>query len=287
MKKICATTGSNGYVGGCVKKFFAGRDWDIFELTRRPGRGARAAQFQLGEDLSPQLLSGVSAVVHCAYDFTPRRWNEIAAVNVEGSRKILEAARAAGIPKIVFISSISAFEGCRSLYGKAKLEIEKIALANGALVVRPGLVYGTGAGGMFGKLTEQVRNSSVIPLVSGGSQIQFLVHDQDLCAFIEEFAAGTVEPKERVLSAANEEPISFKQMIQEIANSMGVHPKFISVPWRAVWLALKSAETCGLQLKFRSDSLLGLVYQNRSPDFSPNARVGLACRPFKMEAWQG
>ena len=85
-------------------------------------------------------------------------------MNVEGSRKILEAAREAKTPKIIFISSISAFDGCRSLYGRAKLEIEKIALDCGALVIRPGLVYGEGAGGMFGKLVAQMKKSSVIPL---------------------------------------------------------------------------------------------------------------------------
>src|SRR5207253_1039840 len=116
------------------------------------------------------------------------------------------------IPKIIFISTISAFEGCRSLYGRAKLEIEKIALDCGALVIRPGLVYGSGpglrrtagsadgiqplkasvacetedrpasatqAGGMFGKLTAQVRKSPVIPVVGSGLQIQFLVHNED------------------------------------------------------------------------------------------------------------
>ena len=146
MKKLCAITGSNGYVGSCVKNYFAARGWDTFELTRRPKPNTRAAQFKLGDEISPDLLTGVDAFVHCAYDFKPLRWNEIAAVNVEGSRKILEVARHAHIPKIIVISSISAYDGCRSLYGKAKLEIEKIALANGALVVRPGLVYGGGAG---------------------------------------------------------------------------------------------------------------------------------------------
>src|SRR5580692_852343 len=109
MKQICAITGGNGYVGGCVKKFFAARGWEIFDLTRRPKPGTRSFQFQLGDDLSPELLSGVSAFVHCAYDFRLVKWDEIAAVNIEGSRKILQAARAANVPKIIFISSISAY----------------------------------------------------------------------------------------------------------------------------------------------------------------------------------
>ncbi len=283
MKKICAITGSNGYVGGCVKKFFAARGWEIFELTRRPKAGSRAYQYQLGNDVSPELLSGVAAFVHCAYDFGPLRWDEIVAVNVEGSRKLLEAARVAAIPKTIFISSISAFDGCRSLYGKAKLEIEKIALANGALVLRPGLVYGSDAGGMFGKLAAKLRKSALVPLVGGGSQIQYLVHHEDLCGFIEKYASGSTDAPPQVLTAANEQPWRFKQLIQEIARAQGKEPKFIPLPWRVIWLALKSAEICGIKLNFRSDSLVSLVYQNPSPDFSANARAGLVCRPFDAQ----
>jgi nucleoside-diphosphate-sugar epimerase len=211
------------------------------------------------------------------------RWKEIRAVNVEGSRKILEAMRAAKVPKIIFISSISAFDGCRSLYGNAKLEIEKIALTNGALVIRPGLVYGSGPGGMFGKLTAQVRNSFVIPMIGGGSQIQFLVHNEDLCAFMEKFAAEKIQMAPRILTAANEQPWPFKKLLLEIARAFGKKPKFIPLPWRLVWAGLKTAELCGLKLNFRSDSLVSLMNQNPSPDFSANAKSGLVCRPFEIE----
>jgi len=281
--KICAIAGSNGYVGGCLKNYFAARGWGILELTRHPKPNLRAVKFRLGEEVSPNDLAGVHALVHCAYDFQPLHWNEIHAVNVEGSRKILEAARTAGIGKTICISSISAYDGCRSLYGKAKLEIEKIALENGALVIRPGLVYGGGPGGMFGKLAAQVRNSSVIPMIGGGSQIQFLVHNEDLCAFIEYCANGEVKIAPRILTAANEQPWAFKQLLLEIARALGKKPKFIPLPWRLVWAGLKSAELCGLKLNFRSDSLISLMHQNSRPDFSANSEAGLICRPFQIE----
>jgi nucleoside-diphosphate-sugar epimerase len=280
--KICAITGSNGYVGGCVKNYFTANGWEILELTRQPKPDSRAVQFRLGEEISSAIFEGVNALVHCAYDFKPLCWQEIFAVNVEGSRKILEAAREAKIQKIIFISSISAFDDCRSLYGKAKLEIEKIALKNDALVIRPGLVYGSGPGGMFGKLTAQIRKSSVIPMIGDGSQIQFLVHNEDLSAFIEKFAAGKIGLPSQILTAANERPWPFKKLLLEIARSQNKKPKFIPLPWRLVWAGLKSAEVCGIKLNFRSDSLVSLMNQNPSPDFSMNSKAGLACRPFEI-----
>ena len=283
MKPVCAITGSNGYVGGCLKNHFAARGWEIRELTRRPPPGTRGIAFQLGAEIAPPALAGANALVHCAYDFNPLRWDEIRAVNIEGARKLFPAARAAGVEKLVFISSISAYDGCRSLYGKAKLEIEKIARDHGALVIRPGLVYGSGPGGMFGKLTAQVRKSSVIPLIGDGSQIQFLVHHEDLAAFIEAYATGKVPGAPAVLTAANPQPWPFRQLLLEIARRLGKTVKFIPLPWRLVWLGLKSAEVCGLRLNFRSDSLVSLMHQNPTPDFSPNAAAGLVCRPLAAD----
>ena len=137
------------------------------------------------------------------------------------------------------------------------MEIEKIALDNGALVIRPGLVYGNDPGGMFGKLVAQIRQ--FIRDSAGGrrhANRQFLVHEEDLCAFIEKFAAGNIEIAPRILTAANEQPLAFKQVLLEIARALGKKPKFIPLPWRLVWAGLKMAELCGLKLNFRSDSLL-------------------------------
>ena len=283
MEKICAITGSNGYVGGCLKNYFAARGWKVLELTRQPKPGTRGVAFQLGSEISPAALAGVDALVHCAYDFKPLRWDEIRAVNADGARKLFQAAHAAGVGKIICISSISAYAGCRSLYGKAKLQIEKLALDSGAQVIRPGLIYGSGPGGMFGSLTAQVRKSSVIPMIGDGSQIQFLVHNEDLSAFIERCASGAVKINPRILTAANEQPWAFKQLLLEIARALGKKPKFIPLPWRLVWAGLKSAELCGVRLNFRSDSLVSLMYQNPRPDFSANAEAGLRCRPFQVE----
>ena len=285
-KPICAITGAGGYVGGCLKDYFAARGWDVLELTRQPKPGARAVAFQLGADVSPSLFAGVTALVHCAYDFKPLRREEIQAVNVAGARKVLRAAQAAGIGKIVCISSISAYDGCRSLYGRAKLDIEKIALDQGALVIRPGLVYGSGPGGMFGRLVGQVRQSPVIPLIGGGAQIQFLVHHEDLSAFIEKFTTGKIPSGRPLLTAAHAQPWPFKQLLLEIARGLDKTARFVPLPWRLVWAGLKSAETCGLRLNFRSDSLISLMHQNPSPDFSPNAAAGLVCRSFQIEQLQ-
>ena len=50
-----------------------------------------------------------------------------------------------------------------------------------------------GRAGCSANWPAQIRKSSVIPMIGDGSQIQFLVHNEDLSAFIEKFAGGKVQ----------------------------------------------------------------------------------------------
>jgi hypothetical protein len=47
-----------------------------------------------------------------------------------------------------------------------------------------------------------------------------------------------------------------------------------------MWLALRSAEICGLRLPLRSDSLVSLVNQDRAPVLNARETLGVECRPF-------
>jgi len=280
MKK-CLITGTNGYLGGRVKNAFEKNGWEVVELTRSPKPGSRAVRFQLGEELSPEALKGADALVHCAYDFKALSWPDIQAKNVAGSEKLLKAARDAGVRKLVSISSISAFTGCRSLYGKAKLEAEAVAAKLGAVSIRPGLIYGEPPEGIFGKLVKQVENAKVLPLFGGGTQIQFLIHEQDLCRVIMKAAEGSITSP-TPLTIAHEKPWTFRGILEEVARAKGKRLKFIPVPWRLVWAAIKTAELCHVQLNFRSDSLVSLMHQNPTPDFMPQRKLGMPVRAFRF-----
>ena len=178
MAQRCAITGASGYLGGLVARKLRADGWDVVELGRNTGHSATT--FALGEPVSQTALSGCAALVHCAYDFRQTAWQDIVRVNVEGSARLLEAARTAGVGRIVVISTISAFDGCRSMYGRAKLLIEDAAKRVDAAIIRPGLVYGPSPGAMFGKLVAQVRASSVLPMPGDGKQLMYTVHEDDL-----------------------------------------------------------------------------------------------------------
>jgi nucleoside-diphosphate-sugar epimerase len=224
----------------------------------------------------------ISALVHCAYDFGPVKPAEIHRVNVEGSRKVFAAAKAGGVERIAVMSSISAFEGATSTYGRAKLEIEAAALSVGALVVRSGLVYGDGpatAGGMFGSLAKSVRRG-VVPLIDGGKHPQYLIHEEDLWRLLKGFFGGEVSNPGKPVVAAASKAWPLRDLLAELARRQGRHPRFVAVPWMPVWAGLRLAEMVRLPVPFRSDSVISLVRQDRSPDFDSLAAAGITARDF-------
>ncbi|HYY99608.1 MAG TPA: NAD(P)-dependent oxidoreductase [Pyrinomonadaceae bacterium] len=281
----CAVTGAGGYVGSRLSAALKGAGWVVYELSR----GA-AGPYEPGRLSVPFSLAGgapqgffreekIDALVHCAYDFRLTAWRDIFEQNVKGSVRLMEAAREEGVRKIVFISTMSAFEGCRSLYGRAKLEIEREALRLGAVVIRPGLVYGERPGAMVGALVRAVEASPVVPLVGGGGQVLYPAHEDDLARLVESVLDADISFGGPLI-AASERGMTLREILNALAARRGKKVLLVPVPWRLHWALLKSAEAVGLRPRFRSDSVLSLVNQDARPDFSEARRAGVTFRDF-------
>lgn len=279
-RPVVAITGATGYLGSGLAARFLERQWIVRSLARHGGSSAERVAFALGEPVPTGALEGVETLVHCAYDFAPSRREDIWRVNVAGSSALFAAARAAGVRRMVYISSISAYDGCVSLYGRAKLAIEAVAREHGAALVRPGLIFGSPPGATFGRLVEQVGRSRIVPLIGDGCQIQYLVHRDDLAEFILQLGVGEVAIPGRPVTVAHPRPWPFRDLLRAIASGQGRDLVLVPTPWRAIWAGLKLAELLRVPLAFKSDSVVSLVHQNPAPDFSVAESLGAVCRPY-------
>jgi nucleoside-diphosphate-sugar epimerase len=254
---------------------------EVVPISRREAEGSIRWEMQNPTEISERLRSrGVKVLVHAAWDFTHPNAKENDRVNVEGSRQLFESADRAGVERILFISSISAFAGARSAYGQSKLRVERMVFdRRGGVVIRPGLVWGAGPGGMFGALTKQVESGSMIPMIGSGRYPQYLVHEDDLGDAIRKAVAGGLKVSAPI-TVANEVPWLLRDLIKDIARKQEKKVTLLPVPWPAVYAGLKAAELMGAKLNFRSDSVLSLVFQDPSPDFTPANHLGLARRSY-------
>ena len=279
--RTCCITGTGGYLGGCLVRYFKHHGWSVIELNRtgtiRAG-GDEARFYKLGDSF-PKDLSHVSALIHAAYDFNPLSWEEIHKTNVKGTETLFNSARLAGVERLVHISSMSAYKGCRSLYGRAKLLSEDHTTSHGALSLRPGLIHDEEQpGGMVGKLHALVSVTPVVPLPGNGRNVLYLTHQEDLCQLTEEYSSGKDFGSERVIIAANPIPWIFKNILEELAKRQNRHLICIQTPWQLSFVILKTAELLRIPISFKSDSLLSLLNQDDSPAF--NAQFTPLFRPF-------
>jgi nucleoside-diphosphate-sugar epimerase len=199
-------TGVSGFLGQAVLRRLAGSP-AVGALVgldvREPGFRPRGLQFHLvdvtGSDLGP-LFEGADVLVHLAgvHDAIPDE-DLMARVNVGGTRRVLAAAAAAGVNKVVLVSSAAVYGAWPNNsiplnedaplrpnpgfpLGVHKAELERL-LAEWALtrpeavttVLRPAFVLGAQADHAIARLIR-----ARVPLTVGGSvaPVQF-VHEDD------------------------------------------------------------------------------------------------------------
>lgn len=238
--------------------------------------------FDLAMPIEPEVLESVDVLVHTAYDFSLTRSADIWRVNVEGARRLVNAARIAKVRRVLVLSTMSAYPGTTQLYGRAKLDIEAATLAAGGCAIRPGLVYGDDPAGMAGALLKVTR-LPIVPLVAGSAR-QYPVHVDDLMTAIAVLASADTQPTGPI-GIASSTPVAFRDLLEGLAAQEGRRCRFVPVPWQLVYWGLRAGELLPGTLPFRADSLLGLV---RSAPFVPGGeeldRLGITLREFKTAA---
>lgn len=167
-------TGGNGFIGSVVVRMLVERGYQVRCLLREQSRTERidtlAVERVVGDVCDAAsvqaAMHGCGSVVHLA---GISRWSEISSprmdrVTVDGTTNVIDAARAVGAKRMVFVSSAVAVNGSRRAvvhseasatslnlaryaYARAKREAEaRCSRANGegvpVVIVNPGEVYG-------------------------------------------------------------------------------------------------------------------------------------------------
>jgi nucleoside-diphosphate-sugar epimerase len=236
-------TGIGGFLGSNLARALEARGHQVMGKT---------ARVRLGEPVDPAVFGDAETIVHCAHDFRPGTLE----LNVAGSGLLFEAARGR---RRIFVSSHSAREDAAGEYGISKYRIERLYLAAGEIVVRPGLVIGSG--GLFGRTLRTVRNLRVIPLVDGGRDAVAMVaiadFSQAMVNLIESGADGTYN-----LFNANRP--TMREIVDIVLRLAGRRALVVPVPYALALAATRAAARWKLPVGFSAESL-GTLRLNRRP----------------------
>lgn len=177
-----ALTGGTGFVGQAVLDVLSRRAMPVRALARSVRQDPRGAVEWIAGSLSDsgalaKLVAGAEVVIHIAGLTTSHDPSELDRANAAGTLALVEAARAAGVPRFVFVSSLAAREPELSAYGASKARAETIVAASGLdwTTVRPPGVYGP-RDRDFLELFKAAR-LGVVPMPPPGRSSLIHVHD--------------------------------------------------------------------------------------------------------------
>jgi nucleoside-diphosphate-sugar epimerase len=275
-----AVTGAAGAIGRILCDRLRRNGWTVRALVRAPAsypfseNGVERFHLDLPDTVDPQAFEGADVVVHAAYATRTSDPAVARRVNEEGTLRVLAAARAAGVRRFVFISSLSAHPGAASYYGQSKLALEgQMDLARD-LVVRPGLVL-TAEGGLANRLRGAIARWRIAPLFDGGNQVVQTVHVDDLCAALERAISLDATG---VLHVAEPAGLPMRRFLALLAHSAGVRHVPLAIPARPVLALLRASERAGFQLPISAENLLGLVAMRHVDTAADLERLRLSVR---------
>ena len=210
-------TGGTGFIGGHVVRKLRERGDEVRALVRSPEKGAALATLgaELVEgDLSDEAaiargLEGCDAAIHGAAVYEvgipESEHRAMYEANVLGTERVLKAAKAAGTPKTVYVSTVAAFgnthgeivdetfqhpgEEFTSYYEQTKYEAHQVAknlIAEEGLacvIVQPGGVYGPDDHSAIGSQINQFLDGKM-PLIAFPDLGFNMIHVEDVAAGI-------------------------------------------------------------------------------------------------------
>jgi nucleoside-diphosphate-sugar epimerase len=250
-----AVLGANGFVGRRVV-----RDLQAAGLAVRPVVRSEAARATVdGPDVHVHVLGpggweaaleGCDSVVHLVArthqlheapgPSLERAYRE---VNVDLTRDVLQAAQAAGLRRVVYMSSIKAMGESRSepytetdrcrpqdAYGRTKLAAEQLVQASllEHVVLRPPLVYGPGAAGNVSRLVTALRRGLPLPLGRADAR-RSLIAVANLADAVRAVLAAPQPPRD-VYLVADAEVLSVRELVEALAAGVGRPARLLPAP---------------------------------------------------------
>jgi UDP-glucose 4-epimerase len=254
-RPIVLVTGATGFVGRYVLPALEHEGWIVRAAVRRPsGLRNEVVIDSIGAETDWQAaLAGVDAIVHLAARVHHPNDREAEKLyrdlNVEGTLQLGRSAIEAGVKHFVFLSTALVYgrnnDGLppfseddeltpQNPYSRSKVEAEAglKSFAQGhpmsVTVVRPPLVYGSGARGNFALLVRAAKLGVPLPFGAVRNRRAF-VSVQNLVSFIAarlSAASGTFD----TFLVADEEQVSTPEFFRRLADAAGHKARLLPAP---------------------------------------------------------
>jgi len=223
-------TGATGYVGGRLAERLAGECRPVRAMARDPDRLAALdgvepvrANVLTGDGLDA-ALEGVETAYYLVHSMEPAAGanGDFGARDRQAARNFARAAQAAGVERIVYPGGIVPQDAPLSLHLASRLEVERILLeaTEASTALRGSIIVGARSSS-FRILVRLVERLRVLPFPAWRDHRTQPVFERDAIEFLAR-TPSTPEAAGRSLDIAGPDVLSYGEMIERIADSMGV-----------------------------------------------------------------
>jgi nucleoside-diphosphate-sugar epimerase len=259
-------TGASGFIGRALVPRLVRDGHAVRGMARRqrPAEAVQALEWVSGDLLDRDALAravrGIEAVVHLACATGVANEKRVRAVNVEGTRALLEAARTQGVRRMVFVSTISATRARMGPYGRTKREGEALVAHSGLewVTLRPSLVYGPAAVGLFATLAHYLKSLPVVPVIGDGRIELDPIHVDDVCEVIAQ-CLSRADVVGKTYDLPGPERVTFNDFLARVSRELGIRKPVLHVPGPVALALARVLGSISQRPPISVDNVLGMT----------------------------
>ena len=267
-------TGGTGFVGRYVLRELLAQGHEVRALIRRGGvpegfesRDVEVVRSDINGALE-QFMQGMDGVVHLVgiIEEIPRKKVTFEVLHTRATQNIVNAAKAVGVPRFIFVSANGASEQGATRYQTTKWAAEEAVRRSGLehwCVLRPGLIFGDP--GMEREefctvlASNLIKPFPILPVFGGG-----LYQMQPIA--VEEVAQSVVQAltlpnaHAQTIAAVGRRRLTYIELLDVVTRALGNNPRpKIKVPVSFVQIGMRFA---GSMLPITPDQLKMLIAGN-------------------------
>lgn len=257
-----AITGATGFVGRAL-------------VARYPDAVALDSGTSITDaDALAAAFAGRTVIAHCVGVNREVGANTFDRVHREGTAAVIEAAKRAGVQKVVFVSFLRARPGTGWAYHESKWAAEQLLRASGLdyTILKPGIISGRGDH-LITRIAATVRRMPVFATVGLRSRLIAPVALEDFTDVMVAAIEGRM-PRQTV-AVVGPEPLTLGEAVRRIAGVLGRPVATVPLPvWAVSAIARLTPLVTRAQVRMLSESLVEATppCDALPPDLEPGIR---------------
>jgi uncharacterized protein YbjT (DUF2867 family) len=241
VSETIVVTGALSYTGRYATRLLLERGYCVRTLTHHPQRpnpfGERVKVFPYNFDRPEELrksLAGASTLINTYWVRFPRGGMTFETA-VQNSRMLIQAAREAGVQRIVHVSIANPSLDSRLGYYRGKAQVEEALRESGLsyAILRPTVIFGA-EDILINNIAWFVRQFPVFAIPGDGKYGVRPIYVEDMAKLL----VNTVtERPNAVIDAVGPETFTFEELVRMIARSVRRRTRWVRVPKAVAYAA--------------------------------------------------